>query len=92
MSIFKLFFIKEFIQQAKIKNIKPIIVPLPTFGIHTSIKTKYLETILNAPVIDMSNININDHTLWVDTAHLNKTGRHEYTRVLGGKLKNIFDN
>lgn len=87
-----LFFIKEFIQQAKIKNIKPIIVLLPTFGIHTSIKTKYLETILNAPVIDMSNININDHTLWVDTAHLNKTGRREYTKVLGEKLKNIFDN
>ena len=40
----------------------------------------------------MSNININDHKLWVDTAHLNKTGRHEYTKVLGGKLKNIFDN
>ena len=57
-----LFFIKEFIQQAKIQNIKPIIVLLPTFGIHTSIKTKYLKIIHIEPVIDMSINNNTEHT------------------------------
>lgn len=87
-----LFFIQNYINQVKRKNLKPILILLPTFGINTKIDINDLELIFKTPVIDMSNINIYDQHMWVDSAHLNTLGRQKYSEILASKLKNRIIN
>ena len=94
----KLKYLKRFIHQCKLNNIKLIFINAPYYEISSEIKwINYLEEICDEENIVFLNYNndsffLSHRELYNDVMHFNKYGAEEYTKRIIPDLKNIINN
>ncbi len=85
-------FLEYMIKQAKARNVNVIILLIPNFGIHTKVNAENISTEFGVPVIDLSNVMVNeaDVKYWSADEHLNNYGRKKYSELVAKSLVPIL--